>query len=92
LGLFLDRYFEAGPAVCDWNMARLKYPWRTPFRRRTLAEWGGLVRDAGFVIRGLYEPRPDARLVAERPELEDCYRMPFFLIFELGRRTGRGDA
>jgi SAM-dependent methyltransferase len=88
LVLCLDRYFESGPAVCRWNMTRLKYPWVTPFRRRTLAEWAGLVRGAGFAIRGLHEPRPDAGLVAERPELEDCYRMPYFLVFELARDQG----
>ncbi|MDG3007178.1 class I SAM-dependent methyltransferase [Paludisphaera mucosa] len=83
LALCLDRYFESGPAVCDWSMARLKYPWKTPFRRHTLAEWSTLIRDAGFVIRSLLEPRPDAALVREHPNLEDCFRMPFFLIFEI---------
>jgi 2-polyprenyl-3-methyl-5-hydroxy-6-metoxy-1,4-benzoquinol methylase len=83
LALCLDRYFDSGPAVHDWNMARLKYAWRTPFRRHTLTEWSGLIRGAGFVIRGLSEPRPDAELVAAHPKLDACSRMPFFLIFEL---------
>src|SRR5438445_388727 len=68
LALCLDRYFDSGPAVCDWNMARLKYPWRTPFRRFTLTEWAGLIRAADFVIWGLHEPRPDAAAVARHPE------------------------
>src|SRR5262249_42121874 len=46
-------------------------------------EWSGLIREAGLVIRDLREPRPGADLVAEHPELDDCFRMPFFLIFEL---------
>jgi hypothetical protein len=83
LALCLDRYFDSGPAVCHWNMGRLKYHWRTPFRRHTLSEWSGLIRDAGLVIRGLSEPRPDAGLVAAHPELDDCFRMPYFLIFEV---------
>jgi 2-polyprenyl-3-methyl-5-hydroxy-6-metoxy-1,4-benzoquinol methylase len=83
--LCLDRYFDTGPAVCQWNMPRLKYPWDTPFHRYTLSEWCALIRDAGFVLRCLHEPRPDAALVAARPELDDCARMPFFLIFELSR-------
>ncbi len=90
LGLCLDRYFDGGPAVCHWNMARLAYPWRTPYCRRTLAEWSGLVSEAGLAIRRLHEPRPDAGLVATRPELDDCHRMPYFLIFELLRLTDRG--
>lgn len=83
--LCLDRYFETGPAVCHWSMARLKYHWRTPSRRHTLSEWAEFIRDAGFHIRALGEPRPDAELVAAHPPLEDCSRMPFFLIFDLVR-------
>jgi len=83
LALSLDRYFDTGPAVCDWSMARLKYSWRTPFRRHTLSEWSELIRDAGFRIQSLCEPRPDAELVAVHPQLDDCFRMPFFLIFEI---------
>jgi hypothetical protein len=82
LALCLDRYFESGPAVCDWNMARLKYPWRTPYRRFALAEWAGLIHGAGFLLRRVHEPRPNADLVAANPDLEDCFRMPFFLIFD----------
>ena len=89
LALCLDRYFDGGQAVCHWNMARLKYAWHTPFRRHTLTEWSRLIADAGFVIRGLVEPRPDAGLVATRPELEDCARMPFFLIFDLVKSPTR---
>lgn len=85
LALCLDRYFDSGPAVCHWNMSRLSYPWRTPFRRHTLTEWSGMISRAGLVIRGLGEPRPDAALVAARPELEDCSRMPYFLVFVLDR-------
>jgi SAM-dependent methyltransferase len=91
LALCLDRYFESGPAVCDWNMARLKYPWRTPYRRFTLTEWSDLTQGAGFMLRRIHEPRPDAALVAANPDLEDCYRMPFFLIFD-AVKTGRHGA
>ena len=41
------------------------------------------IRAAGLVIRGLTEPRADAALVAAHPELEDCARVPGFLIFVL---------
>jgi 2-polyprenyl-3-methyl-5-hydroxy-6-metoxy-1,4-benzoquinol methylase len=87
--LGLDRYFDTGPAVCHWDMGRLKYHWRTPFRRHTLTEWSGLIRGAGFVIRSLSEPRPAAELVAVHPELDDCSRMPYFLIFEITRPAPR---
>lgn len=81
--LKLDRYFETGPTVCDWNMPRLKYPWSTPYWRYTLGEWTALVGGAGFTIQRLLEPRPTPNQVAANPDLDDCSRMPFFLIFDL---------
>jgi ubiquinone/menaquinone biosynthesis C-methylase UbiE len=81
--LCLDRYFDTGPAVCNWNMARLKYSWATPYHRLTLEEWSSAISDAGFLVRRIREPRPDAALVAACPDLADCYRMPFFLIFDV---------
>ncbi|MBI1900262.1 MAG: methyltransferase domain-containing protein [Planctomycetia bacterium] len=89
LALCLDRYFDTGPAICHWVMARLKYHWRTPFRRYTLTQWSDLIRDAGFFIQNLHEPRPSAELVAAHPELDDCFRMPFFLIFEIMKRESQ---
>jgi ubiquinone/menaquinone biosynthesis C-methylase UbiE len=86
LALCLDRYFETGPAVCHWNMKRLTEHWRTPFRRFTITEWSAMIRDAGFVILSLSEPRPDARAVALHPDLDDCARMPYFLVFEVVKR------
>ncbi len=83
LCLKVDRYFESGPAICHWNMARLRYRWDTPYRRHTLAEWSGMIAEAGFLIRRLHEPRPSEAQVRERPELEDCFRVPYFLVFDL---------
>ena len=85
LALCLDRYFDAGPAVCNWNMPRVKYPWRTPYRRHTLTQWSRMITAAGLVIRGLDEPRPGADVVAARPELECSSRMPIYLIFVLAK-------
>ncbi len=83
--LSLDGYFASGPAICHWTMARLKYPWSTPFHRFTLTEWSALFAQAGFTIRGLHEPRPSAEVLAQQPQLEDCARMPFFLLFDLAK-------
>lgn len=83
LALKIDRYFEAGRSVMHWNMARLKYHWSTPHWRRTLEEWTMLAAGGGFLIRRLLEPRPAAEQVRANPELDDCYRLPYFLIFDL---------
>jgi len=83
LSLKLDRYFESGPAICDWNMPRLTGHWKTPYWRHTLSEWLAMIHEAGFVVRDLREPRPTAEQVAANPRLDDCRRMPYFLIFGL---------
>lgn len=83
LYLKVDRYFETGAAVCDWNMRRLRYHWSTPYWRYTLSAWTSLAIDTGFEIRQLLEPRPTTAQVAANPNLDDCCRMPFFLIFNL---------
>jgi hypothetical protein len=35
------------------------------------------------MVRQLREPRATAEQVVERPELDDCSRLPYFLIFDL---------
>lgn len=82
VALRIDRYFETGPWMVDWNMARLKYAWRSPQWKRTFGEWSQLLDDAGFVIKRIHEPRPTAEQVERIPDLEDCYRLPYFLVFD----------
>jgi hypothetical protein len=36
-----------------------------------------------LVIQNLLEPRPTTTQVVANPQLEDCSRMPYFLIFVL---------
>jgi len=82
LALKVDRYFESGTATLQWDMPRLRYSWETPRWRLSLSEWSAVVRGAGLVIVGLREPRPTAEQVARRPELDDCRRLPYFLVIE----------
>jgi 2-polyprenyl-3-methyl-5-hydroxy-6-metoxy-1,4-benzoquinol methylase len=83
VALKIDRYFETGAAVCHWTMPRLLYFWDTPCWRYTLTEWSELITQAGFLIRRLLEPRPTDCQVRRHPQLDDCYRLPYFLIFDL---------
>jgi SAM-dependent methyltransferase len=82
VALRVDRYFETGPWMVDWNMSRLKYGWRSPQWKRTFGEWSELLDDAGFVIKRIHEPRPTREQVDRIPELDDCYRLPYFLVFD----------
>lgn len=81
--LKIGRYFESGPAVCHWNMQRLRYHWDTPYWRYTLTEWSALIAEAGFLIRRLHEPRPTIEQVQRNPYISDSYMLPCFLIFDL---------
>lgn len=81
--LKIDYYFESGPAICRWNMKRLKYPWDSPYWRYTLTEWSEMISEAGFLIHRLHEPRPTKEQVRQNPYIEDSYRLPTFLIFDL---------
>jgi 2-polyprenyl-3-methyl-5-hydroxy-6-metoxy-1,4-benzoquinol methylase len=85
LALKIDRYFDSGAATCQWNMARLLYPWATPCWRYTLAQWSTQIAAAGYMIRRLHEPRPSVEQVRDHPELEDCARVPYFLIFDIAK-------
>jgi SAM-dependent methyltransferase len=80
--LKVDRYFDSGPRVCRWNMARLERHWETPYWSRTIEEWSEILSGAGLLIARLREPRPSAEAVLRAPTLEDCLRLPFFLIFD----------
>ena len=83
VALKIDRYFETGPDVTHWNMARLRYHWDTPFWRRTISEWSEMIADAGFLIRRIHEPRPTLEQVRRHPDLDDSYRVPYFLVFDV---------
>jgi 2-polyprenyl-3-methyl-5-hydroxy-6-metoxy-1,4-benzoquinol methylase len=85
LALKVDRYFETGPGVMHWNMPRLKYAWHTPHWRRTLQEWLDLLAASGLRLRRLTEPRPSAGQVAADPRLDDCARLPYFLVIDAAR-------
>jgi 2-polyprenyl-3-methyl-5-hydroxy-6-metoxy-1,4-benzoquinol methylase len=84
--LRIDRYFDSGPAVCNWNMPRLSYHWDTPFQRFTIGEWSAMIDAVGFVIRRLHEPRPTTAQLRQQPRLDDCSRLPYFLIFDVIKR------
>lgn len=82
LSLKVDRYFESGHGILHWDMERLQYAWETPRWRLTLSEWVTVLRDAGFALIAIGEPRPTREQVAQRPELEDCRRLPYFLVLD----------
>ena len=43
--------------------------------------------EVGLSIRAMHEPRPTAEQVAREPRVEDCSRVPYFLIFDTDVRA-----
>jgi len=81
--LKINYYFDSGPAVFHWSMKRLKCHWETPYWRYTLSEWSEMIAEAGFLTHRIHEPRPTEEQAGENPHIEDSYRLPIFLIFDL---------
>ncbi len=83
LSLKIDKYFDSGPTYLRWSMPRLSEHWESPYMRFTLSEWADFIYQAGFLIIKMYEPRPTLEQVKQIRDLEDAYRLPGFLIFDL---------
>jgi SAM-dependent methyltransferase len=81
--LCIDRYFDRGALQFEWS------GWGEDFTTEALhvplEEWMRWILEAGFVLRGLREPRPTQDAIRARPELEDAARVPYYLFFDLQR-------
>ncbi len=78
--LCIDRYFDRGPIKYKWK--GWAYEFSTSAHHATLEDWFAWLRDAGFILRGLREPRPSVAAIAKYPELEDAARIPYFLLLD----------
>ncbi|MGY5858057.1 MAG: methyltransferase domain-containing protein, partial [Candidatus Thorarchaeota archaeon] len=69
---FVDRYFDTGGELVKW--------WTNPTWQfiRTLEEYSKALKQAGFVISEIIEPRPS---------IEDIQQLPDFLSFDADRWT-----
>jgi ubiquinone/menaquinone biosynthesis C-methylase UbiE len=81
--LCIDRYFERGPVETTWQ--RWEYAFTTAALHVPLEDWFAWIRDAGFTVRDLREPRASKEAVKSQPELADARRVPYFLMLELVR-------
>ncbi len=79
--LCIDRYFDRGAREYTWS--RWPSAFTTMAYHAPLEDWFDWIRDAGFAIHALREPRPEEAAVRARPALADATRVPYFLIFDL---------
>ncbi len=82
----LDRYFDEGPVLFTWRMQRLQRSFAAPYWHLTLSGWFRNLREAGFALVDLREPRPTAPQAFAEPGLEGPRRVPFWLIFDCEKR------
>jgi ubiquinone/menaquinone biosynthesis C-methylase UbiE len=78
----IDRYFDSGGELLSW----LDSPtWQFV---RTFEEYSRALKEAGFVISEIVEPRPTPELIQQHPEYLafDADRWTHFVIFECIKR------
>lgn len=65
--------------------------WRVRFRRAPLSVWSAQMREAGFLIDQLVEPRPAESMKEQFPETYDkLVDEPFFIVFDLAKPATSG--
>ena len=77
--IIIDRYFDSGARSISWS--NFEPLWQFD---RTLSEYSKALRNAGFVIREIVEPKPEIELISKYPHILafDTDRIPFFIIFD----------
>ena len=75
----IDRYFDSGGTLLSWGT--MEPIWQFD---RTLSEYTAALRQAGFVIREIAEPKPSNDVIKMNPRhlAFDSDRIPFFIIFD----------
>ncbi|MFX1255048.1 MAG: class I SAM-dependent methyltransferase [Promethearchaeota archaeon] len=75
----IDRYFDSGGTLISWN--NLSPLWQID---RTLTEYSRALKEAGFVIREIVEPKPSIGELQKHPEqlAFDADRFPLFIIYD----------
>ena len=79
LYVMIDRYFDSGGTLLSWG--NIKPLWQFD---RTLSDYSKALKNAGFVISEILEPKPTLETIQQYPRqlAFDTDRIPFFIIFE----------
>jgi 2-polyprenyl-3-methyl-5-hydroxy-6-metoxy-1,4-benzoquinol methylase len=79
LYVMIDRYFDSGGTKISWGS--MEPIWQFD---RTLSEYTSALKEAGFVIHEIVEPKPNKDDIKRHPRhlAFDADRIPFFIIYE----------
>jgi len=74
-----DKYFKSGAILISWR--NLEPLWSF---ERTLSEYSRALKDAGFVIQEIVEPKPTIEDIQQNPRFLafDADRFPLFIIYD----------
>ena len=79
----VDNYFQTNEEeIVPWEMERLKHPFITVAFHRTLTEYSEALKEAGFHILRMLEPKPSKEALEKYPVLKGCERIPHSIAFE----------
>ncbi len=78
-------YFKSGPYEIDWNMTRLKQPFKTLSFKRTLTEYIHIFGKNGLYVNDLLEPKPTEEGMEMVPEFRKHLRVPQSIIFKVSK-------
>ncbi|MBY8999645.1 MAG: methyltransferase domain-containing protein [Candidatus Heimdallarchaeota archaeon] len=75
----VDRYFDSGGTLVSWENFQPLWQFH-----RTFSEYSHALKEAGFTIREIIEPKPDLGLIKENPRALafNADRFPYFIIFD----------
>lgn len=85
----VDHYFDEGPFTLEWRLRGTNGVMRAPQWHRTFTTWSRYLREAGFWVTRLEEPRISSRLARRWPGLEGGRRVPYYLMLEALRLSAR---
>jgi ubiquinone/menaquinone biosynthesis C-methylase UbiE len=77
-----ERYFGKVQHLVEWNMKRLRKPFKTVSFHRSLTDYSLVLAKSGFLISRLVEPRPTKEAMRKHPNLRKVLTKPQSIVFE----------
>jgi ubiquinone/menaquinone biosynthesis C-methylase UbiE len=77
-----ERYFDKVQHLIEWNMKRLRKPFKTVSFHRSLTDYSLILAKSGFLISRLVEPRPTKGAMRKHPNLREVLTRPQSIAFE----------
>ncbi len=86
-------YFRSAPYRVRWNVDGAGEPWSTIRWSRSISEYAGMLKAAGFVIQDQVEPRASWAEIEEHERLRGAWELPCYLVLvaEPARRPPPSD-